>query len=330
MQRTFKALVVSEKDGKYIREIMDRPLDSLPRKEVLVRVHYSSLNYKDALSAYGNKGVTKNYPHTPGIDACGVVEDSSSGSFVAGDKVIVTSYDLGMNTSGGFSEYICVPASWVVKLPENLTLRESMIYGTAGFTAALSISKLVRDVKRKDGSILVTGGTGGVATLAIKMLKKLDYHVVVATGKMEQQKESLLHIGADEVISRESVDDQSGRPLLKPKWAGVIDTVGGNILATALKTTKPNGVVTACGNIGGAKFDTTVFPFILNGISLKGVDSATCPMETRKKVWESMATDWKPDDLEEMVKEVSLENLLPEIDAIMEGKHVGRTIVCLK
>lgn len=330
MQRTFKALVVSEKDGKYSREIVDRPLNSLPEGEVLVRVHYSSLNYKDALSAYGNKGVTKNYPHIPGIDACGIVEESSSEDFVAGEKVIVTSYDLGMNTSGGFSEYICVPAAWVVKLPENLTLRESMMYGTAGFTAALSVSRLIRDVKRMDGSVLVTGGTGGVATLAIKMLKKLGYHVVVATGKLAQQKEALLRIGADEVIAREEVDDQSGRPLLRPKWAGVIDTVGGNILATALKATKQNGVVTACGNIGGAKLDTTVFPFILNGISLKGIDSATCPMAIREKVWESMATDWKPDDLEEMVKEVSLENLLPEIDAIMEGRHVGRTIVCLK
>ena len=330
MQRSFKALLVSEKDGKYVREIVERPFDSLPQGEVLVQVHYSSLNYKDALSAHGNKGVTKSYPHVPGIDACGIVEESTSDDILVGDKVIVTSYDLGMNTSGGFSEYIRVPAAWVVKLPTNLTLRESMIYGTAGFTAALSVSKLIRDVKRKDGTILVTGGTGGVATLAVKMLKKLGYRVVVATGKLDMQKNALLKIGADEVISREEVDDKSGRPLLKPKWAGVIDTGGGNILATALKTTQPNGVVTACGNIGGAKLETTVFPFILNGVSLKGIDSATCPMEIRQKVWESMATDWKPDDLEDMVNEVDLKGLLSEIEAIMNGQHIGRTIVCLK
>ena len=330
MQKNFRALVVTEKDGIFERNIVDKQLDSLPEGEVLVRVHYSSLNYKDALSAYGNKGVTRKYPHTPGIDAAGVVESSDCDEFIAGEKVIVTSYDLGMNTSGGFSEYIRVPVSWVVKLPDDLTLRESMIFGTAGFTAALSVSKLIRDVKRKDGPILVTGGTGGVATLAIKMLKKLGYYVVAATGKLAEQKEHLLHIGADEVIARSEVDDQSGRPLLKPRWAGVIDTVGGNILATALKETRRNGVVTACGNIGGAKLETTVFPFILNGVSLKGVDSAECRMVVRQKVWESMATDWKPDDLEEMVKEVTLEGLLKEIDDIMAGKHVGRTVVCLK
>lgn len=330
MQRSFKALLVEEKDGMYERNIVERPLNSLPEGEVLIRVHYSSLNYKDALSAYGNKGVTRKYPHTPGIDAAGVVEASASEEFSVGEKVIVTSYDLGMNTSGGFAEYICVPARWVVRLPESMSLRESMIFGTAGFTAALAISKLIRDVKRRDGSILVTGGTGGVATLAIKMLKKLEYHVVAATGKLEQQREYLLRIGASEVISREAVDDQSGRPLLKPKWAGVIDTVGGNILATALKETKRNGVVTACGNIGGAKLETSVFPFILNGVNLRGVDSAECAMEIRQKVWESMATDWRPDDLEKMVKEVNLEGLIQEIDDIIAGKHVGRTIVCLK
>jgi putative YhdH/YhfP family quinone oxidoreductase len=293
-------------------------------------VKYSSLNYKDALSATGNPGVTRNYPHTPGIDAAGFVVESNDDNLRAGDKVLVTGYDLGMNTSGGYGEYIRVPASWVVKLPENLSLRESMIFGTAGFTAALSVYKLVNSgVKPQDGDILVTGATGGVGSTAVSILNKLGYSVIGATGKTHE-KEMLLEIGAKDIVDRKEIDDDSGRALLKGRWAGVIDTVGGNILATAIKSTNYGGSVTTCGNVSSHEFSTSVYPFILRGVTLFGVDSVQCPMDTRLNIWEKLSLDWKPDNLNDNVDEVSLEGLIEKIDVILEGKNKGRTIVNLE
>jgi putative YhdH/YhfP family quinone oxidoreductase len=324
----FKAMVVSETEGnKYSREIGQREISSLPEGEVLINVKYSSLNYKDALSATGNKGVTRKYPHTPGIDAAGVVAESSSESFKTGDEVIVTGYDLGMNTSGGFSEYIRVPGAWVVKLPKGLSLMESMIYGTAGFTAALSVYKMVQSgVKKEQGDILVTGATGGVGSIAIGILHKLGYSVVAGTGKAEA-KEMLLKTGAKDIILREELDDKSGRPVLRERWAGVIDTVGGNILATAIKTTKYGGSVTACGNVASHEFTSSVYPFILKGVNLLGVDSVQCPMELRLKLWDLLAEEWKPEVLALNVEEVALEGLDEKIAEILEGKIIGRTLV---
>jgi acrylyl-CoA reductase (NADPH) len=213
--KTFQALVVTETaDKKYTREIKERTLHDLPDGEVLVRVKYSSLNYKDVLSVMGNKGVTKHYPHTPGIDAAGVVEESQSPDFTRGDEVIVTSYDLGMNTPGGFGQFIRVPAAWVVKRPEGLSLRESMIYGTAGFTAALSVYRLMGGgVKPDQGKILVSGATGGVGSIAVSLLAKEGYRVTAVSGRPETR-DYLLEIGAQEVISAEAATDVSGRPLL--------------------------------------------------------------------------------------------------------------------
>ena len=287
---------------------------------------YSSLNYKDALSATGNKGVTRSYPHTPGIDAAGIVKASRSNNFKPGDEVIVTGYDLGMNTSGGFGEYINVPADWVVPCPNSLSLKESMFYGTAGFTAALSVYKLIGSgVKPKDGEILVTGATGGVGSIAISLLKKLGYKVIAATGKIHE-KELLQTIGAKDIIDRKELDDASGRAMLKSRWAGVIDTVGGNTLATALKTTKYGGSVTCCGNIASHEFSSSVYPFILRGISLFGIDSVQCPMVLRKDIWSNLATSWKI-DLKSTITEVSLDQLDERINLILAGKHVGRTII---
>lgn len=329
MNKEFRSLYVTENEGKFERNIVSRDINELPQGDILIKVNYSSLNYKDALSANGNKGVTRKYPHTPGIDACGVVEESSSSEFKVGDEVIVTGYDLGMNTSGGFSEYIRVPSNWVVKLPKGLSLKESMYYGTAGFTAALSVYKLIQTVKKEDGYILVTGGTGGVATIATKILVKLGYNVVVSTGKLESQKEELLKLGVVDVIDKSEIDDISQRPLLRPRWAGVIDTVGGNTLSTAIKTTNYCGAVTACGNAGGIEFNSSVFPFILKGITLYGIDSVECPMELRIKLWDLLANEWKSDKLENMVNIVSLEELNEKIDLIIKGNHVGRTVVDL-
>ncbi|SFL51459.1 YhdH/YhfP family quinone oxidoreductase [Pelosinus propionicus] len=326
----FKAMLVTENtDATFSREIVNRELVALPEGDVLIQVKYSSLNYKDALSASGNKGVTRKYPHIPGIDAAGIVVESTSENYHAGDHVLVTGYDLGMNTSGGYGQYIRVPADWVVKLPENLSLRESMIYGTAGFTAALSVYKMIQGgIKPSAGNILVTGATGGVGSIAVSILHKLGYSVIAATGKAEA-KEMLLEIGAKDIILREELNDQSGRILLKGTWAGVIDTVGGNMLATALKSTNYGGSVTCCGNVASPELLTSVYPFILRGITLYGVDSVMCPMDLRLELWSLLANEWKPFQLEQNVEEVSLEGLNQKIDLILQGKLQGRTIVNL-
>lgn len=330
-KKTFKAMMIYEtKDKKFERKIIDKQINELPEGDILINVKYSSLNYKDALSSIGNRGVTRNYPHTPGIDAAGIVVESNNSDYEVGDEVIVTGYDLGMNTSGGFEEYIRVPAEWVVKLPKNLSLKESMIYGTAGFTAALSVYKLVNSgIKPNDGDILVTGATGGVGSIAISILNKLGYNVIAATGK-SHEKEMLLTMGAKDIVDRRELDDTSGKALLKGKWAGVIDTVGGNILATAIKSTKYGGSVTCCGNVASHEFSTSVYPFILRGVTLFGIDSVQCPKKIRLEIWDKLSSDWKPDNLCDNVNEISLEGLGEKIDMMLAGKHKGRTIVNLE
>jgi putative YhdH/YhfP family quinone oxidoreductase len=328
IKSTFKAMVVREgEDEKYVREIVEREISSLQEGEVLINVKYSSLNYKDALSSTGNKGVTRKYPHTPGIDAAGVVAESSCEKFKAGEEVLVTGFDLGMNTSGGFAEYIRVPSDWVVKLPCNLSVMDCMIYGTAGFTAALSVYKLKEaGVKPSDGDILVTGATGGVGSIAVGILHKLGYSVIAGTGKPEA-KDMLLKAGAKDIILREELDDKSGKAMLKERWAGVVDTVGGNILSAAIKSTKYGGAVTACGNVASHEFLSSVYPFILRGVSLLGVDSVQCSMELRIKLWYLLSGDWRPDNLGLNVEEVSMEGLDEKIDEILKGNIIGRTLV---
>ena len=325
----FKAMVVTETAEKtFIRTISDKHIIELPAGEVLIKVRYSSLNYKDALSASGNKGVTRKYPHTPGIDAAGLVAESSDPTFKTGDQVLVTGYDLGMNTSGGYEEYIRVPASWVVPLPTGLSLRESMIYGTAGFTAALSCYKLIHSGVSKDqGPVLVTGATGGVGSIAVAILAQSGFDVAAVTTKIDQSP-YLLQLGAKEIISAADADDQSGRPMLKPRWAGVVDTVGGNILTTAIKTTRHHGTITCCGNVTSAELHTSIYPFILNGVSLVGIDSATTPMDHRLRVWDKLATEWKLTHLETITTELpGLEALDERIGLILQGKNRGRAIV---
>jgi acrylyl-CoA reductase (NADPH) len=328
--QTFKAMVVEEASDKiFVRSIKERFISELPDGEVLVRVHYSSLNYKDALSAVGNRGVTRKYPHTPGIDAAGIVEESESDAFAKGDPVIVTSYDLGMNTSGGFGQYIRVPADWVVKLPDNLSLKESMIYGTAGFTAGLSVYEIKEGLNPDAGEVLVTGATGGVGSMAVAMLSKLGYSVAAASGKPEA-KSFLVGLGAKRTVSRQDVMDDSNRPLLKGAWAGVVDTVGGEILATAIKSTHLGGVVTCCGNVASPSLPLTVFPFILRGVRLIGIDSQNCPMGHRTSVWNKLSKEWKFDQLETIGREVSLPDLDQHIDTILKGGITGRMVVNLE
>ena len=324
----FKAIQVYEKEPKvFERSIIERQISDLPEGEVLIKVKYSSLNYKDALSSIGNKGVTRNFPHTPGIDAAGTVASSESDLFAIGDEVIVTGYDLGMNTSGGFGEYIRVPADWVVPCPKDLSLRDSMIYGTAGFTAALSVYNVVASgIQPDQGDILVTGATGGVGSMAISILSKIGYDVLAATGK-PQERDMLQSIGAREIVDRNELSDNSGRPMLKGRWASVIDTVGGITLATALKSTMYGGTVTCCGNVSAHEFTSSIYPFILRGIRLIGIDSVQCPMDLRREIWNHLATDWKINALNNTITEVSLDGLHERIDLMLDGKHVGRTIV---
>jgi alcohol dehydrogenase len=332
--KSFRALVVREGEDKtFTRSIEAKHIEELPPGEVTVQVHYSSVNYKDALSAAGNRGVTKNYPHTPGIDASGVVAESEVIDFSPGDKVLVTGYDLGMNTSGGLAEYIRVPAAWVVKLPEGLTLKEAMIYGTAGFTAALSVMKLTgAGVKPDVGEVLVTGASGGVGSIALRILAKLGYTTVAAAGLVDESEyarheEELRGLGASRVIPAAEVDDQSGKLMLKEKWAGVIDTVGGNVLSTVVKETRYGGVVTTCGNTGGHELNLNVYPFILRGVSLLGVDSVECPMDVRLKVWEKMAGEWKPDNLAQYAVEISLDEVEERIRLLLDRRSKGRAVV---
>lgn len=327
--KTFKAMVVSEAaDKTFHREITTRSIRDLPRGDVLIRVQYSSLNYKDALSASGNKGVTRIYPHTPGIDAAGVVAESLDDHIKPGEEVIVTSYDLGMNTAGGFGEYIRVPGAWVVKRPDALSLKEAMIYGTAGYTAGLSVAALTQFVTPEQGDILVTGATGGVGSLAIAILAKIGYRVVGISGKTDAE-EFLTRLGTKEIIRREDAADTSGKPVLKARWAGVIDTVGGAILATAIKSTHYNGAITCCGMVAGADIPINVFPFILRNVKLLGIDSQNTPLAQRIPIWEKLAGEWKPDCLADLATEIGLADLEEKIQSILKGNIKGRTVVNL-
>lgn len=325
----YNALLASEKDGKYIQEVTELKTADLPKNDVLIRVHYSSLNYKDALSAIGNKGVTKQYPHTPGIDAAGVVAVSSDENFVKGEKVIVSSYDLGMNTPGGFGQYIRVPAEWVVKLPENLSLKEAMIIGTAGFTAGISFSRLSELVKPEDGKIIVSGATGGVGSVALSILNKMNYETVAVSGK-ESEYSFLESLGVKEIISRNEFLSLDKKPILSAKYAGGIDTVGGPILENIVKTLNPLGAVTTCGSVASTELNLSVFPFILRGISLIGVSAQNYPTALRAKLWQKLADEWKPENLLEIYNEIKLDELPDAIELILKGKLKGRTIVNLE
>ena len=323
----FRSLVVRESGEGFVRAIEERSTGDLPGGDVLVRVRYSSLNYKDALSATGNRGVTRRYPHTPGIDAAGEVVESSAPEFQPGDVVTVTDYDLGMNTPGGWGEMIRVPADWVVPLPEGLTPETSMAVGTAGLTAALSVLEVTNaGITLDQGDVLVTGATGGVGSFAVAILAQAGFGVIAATGKPNANS-FLMDLGATEVIGREDVDGDPARPMLRGRWAAVVDTVGGPILAAALKSVQPSGVVTCCGLVADPELHTTVYPFILRGIRLIGVDCAECPIAIRHDLWTMLAGGWRVDGLAGMYRTVALEDVDAEVGRMLEGKSRGRVVV---
>lgn len=326
----FKALRITETQaGKFERRIEELDLEDLPAGELLIKVIYSSLNYKDALSATGNKGITKKYPHTPGIDAAGVIELSRNPKFAVNEEVIITGYDLGMNTSGGFAEYIRVPADWAVKKPLEISFQEAMSFGTAGLTAAYALYKmeLMKQVPAM-GPIVVTGSTGGVGSIAVAILAKAGYDVIAVTGK-KNAKEYLEHLGAKQIEDRDFVDDKSGKALLKPKWAGAIDTVGGNILHTLMKACMPEGNVVSTGLVSSPQLNASVYPFVLNGINLLGIGTAETSVEMRSMLWQKLLNEWNiKDKINAIAKEVSLEELNSTyIDSIIDGKIMGRIVV---
>lgn len=326
----FRAFIVNKTETDFSAQIQMLHLEDLPPGDVVIKVAYSSVNYKDGLASIPNGKIVRSYPFVPGIDLAGVVVSSTDERFSAGDEVIATSYEIGVSHFGGYSEYARIPGDWIVPLPAGLSLREAMVYGTAGFTAALSVHRLEENgLTPEKGKVLVTGATGGVGSVAVAMLAKRGYHVVASTGK-DSEYEFLQEIGAAEIISRNEVTGEKIKPLDKQLWAAAVDPVGGESLSAILSKLDYNGSAAVSGLTGGTSVPATVFPFILRGINLLGIDSVYCPMETRKLLWQRMATDLKPEGLLETIQnEVSLEELPNVLTAILKGENRGRTIVKL-
>lgn len=320
---TFLAYRVEELEEGMKANWQEFNSESLPAGDVLIEVKYSSLNYKDALSASGNKGVTRSFPHTPGIDAAGVVLESSSAEFKAGDEVVVFGYDLGMNTAGGFGQQIRVPAGWVLNKPNTISLADSMSWGTAGFTAALSVQKLERaGVSPSNGPVVVTGATGGVGSVAVALLAKLGYDVTAVSGKADQT-EFLTALGAKQTIGREDILAAKGKAMAKPLYQAVLDTVGGDMVSALVPQLQPEGAISTCGMIAGLKVETSVFPFILRGVSLLGVDSVEIPLSEKQKVLNKVADQWSL-SLEAQTTEVGRSQLSETLAKILAGQGVGR------
>lgn len=330
MNTKFKAFVVREAEsGVFKSAVEERKVDDLPVGDLLIKVSFSSINYKDALSASGNKGVSKNYPHTPGIDAAGIIADSSSTKFKIDDKVVVTGYDLGMNTSGGFAEYIRVPEEWVLKLPSNISLEQSMGIGTAGLTAGMCIKLLEQKNSIIEKEAIVTGASGGVGCLSVYLLSKLGARVTAVTSKNDSH-DFLSSIGAKTIINREQMFGQFRHPLSRSRYDIGIDVVGGDVLSGLLTCMKREGTITCCGNVAGADFKTSVFPFILRGNSLIGVDSAERQLSEKEWLWKMFASDWSIDCLDKIYRTVSIDNLESEIEKILKGCQIGRVVVAMQ
>ncbi len=327
---SFRCLLVDkDPSGQIRRGVTSLPSERLESGEVLIRVRYSSLNYKDALAAEAHPGVVRKLPHVPGIDAAGVVESDASGQFRPGEEVIVTSYGLGAEQWGGWAEQVRVPAEWVVRRPEGLSLHEAMILGTAGFTAAQCVQALLTNgLTPAAGEVVVTGATGGVGCLAVMILAQLGFPVVAVTGKPALAAR-LKAGGASRVIGRSEVVSDSSKPLLASKWAGSVDTVGGLTLATILRETKQYGVVAACGLVGGIELPLTVHPFILRGVILAGISSQSLPADRREEFWQQLAGPWKPRHLADVATTIGMDDLEDAIQRILKGQIVGRTVVAL-
>lgn len=326
---TFPCLMVRKSEGGSAETHVERiTADNLPPGGVVIDVEYSSLNFKDALATQAHPGVVRKLPHIPGIDCAGTVVESNDSRYSPGQQVLITGYELGAPAWGGYSGKVRVPADWIVPMPAGLNSRSAMIYGTAGFTAAQCVMAIDHHgIKPDRGEAVVTGATGGVGSIAIAILAKLGYTVVAVSGKPERA-EMLKKLGATRVISREEVNDTSNTPLLPARWAAAVDTVGGKTLSTLIRSVDHRGCVAACGLVGGDELPLTVYPFILRGVTLHGIDSAKCPREPRLGVWKKLSGDWNVvDKLEPIAREVTLTQLPQEVSAMLAGKNYGRVLV---
>lgn len=325
---SFRCLWVERaEDGSIRRSLVSRPLGELPPGEVLIRTAYSSLNYKDALAAQGHPGVVRRFPHIPGVDAAGAVVTCETGDFAPGDAVVVTGYEMGAERWGGYAEWVRVPREWVVPLPAPLSVLDAMTYGTAGLTAAMCVRTLLdHGVTPEKGDVVVTGASGGVGSIAVAILAKLGFRVTAVTGK-PQAVPLLRKLGAAEFLSRDEALDPSEKPLLSGRWAGAVDTVGGRILTTVLRSLKHGGCAAACGLAGGNRLEMTVYPFILRGVTLAGIDAAYAPLEFKRRIWSLLAGDWRVERPAELRRVVTLESLEPYFDEILAGNVMGRVVI---
>ncbi len=325
MSISYKALESSVKEEKYSLSIVEKNTEDLPKGDLLIKVRFSSLNYKDAMSATGIPGVTREYPHTPGIDAVGEIVQARQGQFKEGDLVIVSGYDLGMNTPGGFAEYIRVPHDWAIGLPSGLSPRDSMILGTAGLTAGLSVAALESFRGLENTKSVVSGSTGGVGSISTKLLSQLGSSVTAISGKKET--EFLNTLGASSVMHRTDLLENIKKPLSKGLWDIGVDVVGGDILSTLLAALNPGGAIACSGLVGGTSFKSSIFPFILRGNALIGIDSVEIPLSNKEKMWNKFASEWSISNLSEITKEVSLEGMEEEINTMLKGQQVGRVVL---
>lgn len=324
---SFKALLIEEREGKTVSGLVSLGRDDLDAGEVVIRVAYSSINYKDALAATGAGRIIRRFPCVGGIDLSGTVLESSDPRFQPGDPVIATSFDIGVAHHGGYAEIARVPADWVVPLPAGLTLAEAMALGTAGFTAALGIVRMEENGLRPDkGPVIVSGATGGVGSLAVDMLARLGYQVVALTGK-ESESDYLRSLGAAEIMLRQSLNLEKIRPLDSARWAGAVDNLGGDILAWIASTMQQGGTIASIGLAASMKLNTTVAPFILRGVSLLGIDSGYIREPYRSGVWQRLATDLKPPHLAMMSRHIAFADLPATFAEYIEGRAHGRVVV---
>ncbi|MEC0240439.1 acryloyl-CoA reductase [Paenibacillus dokdonensis] len=329
---TFQAFMVRQEEDGLRSRVEDLTIDQLPEGDVLIKVHFSGVNYKDGLACSPEGKVVPQYPMIPGIDLAGEVVQSEHSDFHEGDLVLCTGYGLGTNHYGGFSQYARLSGDWLVTLPDGLSPREAMGIGTAGFTAAMSAHRLLHCGVTPDlGPVLVTGATGGVGSFAVDILSRTGFKVTASTGKINEQSSWLESLGASEVVSRKDVEVTEAGPLVKQRWAGVVDPVGGPHLTGILKSIRYGGAIALSGLTGGTSFESTVHPFILRGIQLLGIDSVYCPKALRTEIWSKLAQEWKPERaLAGGIKDCTLQELPEILQAILQGEAVGRTIVRLE
>jgi acrylyl-CoA reductase (NADPH) len=327
---SFPAFLATRHDDGVDRGPATLAASDLPEGEVTIRVRWSSLNYKDALATIAKGQVARISPLVPGVDLAGEVIASDGGTVAEGAQVLVTGHELGVSQHGGWAQYACVPASWIVPLPDGLSARQAMALGTAGLTAGMCIQALEdHGLRPGDGPVLVLGASGGVGSTAVGALANAGYDVHAATGKADEH-DFLRSLGASEIVGRDEVTAASDRPLEKQRWAGTVDPIGGAGTAYALRTTIYGGAVAVCGLTAGAALDTTVLPFILRGVSLLGVDSVAAGADVRRRVWARLAGDLRPRGLDDtIVREVGLDGIEPVLDALLAGQAVGRTVVRL-